>query len=120
MIISMLFIVLTSSHFFDNRKECRKLVSESYDLWSDLSDNCIARIKIVDYIWSSKHVQQDRQEKYKKCVGISDDEFDEMLFDLQEFKSNLVNAANFANCLCGIGNLHDIKQWWTIALRSPC
>jgi hypothetical protein len=98
-----------------------KTGSDSYNLWAALDANCTESMNNIDYTWTSENVQRDRQMNIKRCVmGMKGDALDDVILDIQEFTTNLMNAANFANCLCGVGRVHDVKQWWKIALRSPC
>ena len=104
-------------HFWDNFKECKRNTYQTYDRWFEIGVNCTNRMRSHSNRWDTNNILMEMENSLKTCKQhMTDDNLDDTILQLQEFTNDLVNSANFANCLCGTGNLYDIKAWWSDAL----
>lgn len=72
-----------------------------------------------DKRWNTQQIQSEKEDKLKMCSRkMTDENLDEILLQLQEFTNDLVNSANFAGCLRGLGNLYDVDLWWKVSLLT--
>tara|TARA_Y100000739_G_C20614500_1_gene471100 strand:+ start:7423 stop:7800 length:378 start_codon:yes stop_codon:yes gene_type:complete len=112
------YLLLTSIEF-----DCKYEIHKTYDFYWDLPHSCLANMTLFDKKWSAEKVRFERHLIEKQCKPfhnrqMSFEEFDEILFVLQTFRNELVNAAQFCNCLYGMGNVNDLQSWWKQSIET--
>jgi len=105
--------------------ECRQEIYKAYNFYWDLPFTCRANMTLFDPKWSLDKVRFERSLLEKKCKHLStqnrqifSEKFDDILYQLQTFQNDLVNAANFCNCLHGMGNTYDLQSWWKQSIET--